>query len=124
MPPRPVPSTTVSARGATGKTPVSPRPSSRDPAGFDLAALAERSEGFSGAEIEEAIISALFDAFSQERDLDTDMILASLQQTVPLSKTMSEELGRLRNWAAGRARLASGPVSKPFQESRRKIELE
>lgn len=97
---------------------------SRDPAHFDMRALAERCDGFSGAEIEEAVISALFDAFSQDCDLDTDMLTASIQQTVPLSKTMSEELNRLRNWAAGRARLASGTVTKPFQEVRRKIELE
>ncbi len=69
------------------------------------------SEGFSGAEIEEAIISGLFDAFSQGTDLDTATLRAGLAETVPLSKTMSEELNRLRTWAQGRARPVVGAAS-------------
>ena len=80
----------------------------RNPAEFDVAELARGSDGFSGAEIEEAIISALFDSFSRQVPLDTSIVRASLAETVPLSKTMNEELSRLRNWAAGRARPASG----------------
>ena len=80
---------------------------SRDPAKFDLPALARASEGFSGAEIEEAIISALFDAFSQQEELSTELIGKNLAETVPLSKTMNEEMSRLRSWASGRARPAS-----------------
>jgi SpoVK/Ycf46/Vps4 family AAA+-type ATPase len=95
----------------------------RDPQGFDLAALARASEGFSGAEIEEAIISALFDAFSKRINLDTGVIQSNLAETVPLSKTMNEELNRLRNWAVGRARPASGRVARISEEVRRKIEL-
>ena len=60
----------------------------RNPAQFDLAELARHSEGFSGAEIEEAIISALFDSFSKQVPLDTEIVKASLSETVPLSKTM------------------------------------
>jgi SpoVK/Ycf46/Vps4 family AAA+-type ATPase len=95
----------------------------RDPRGFDLDALARLSDGYSGAEIEEAIISALFDAFSQQIPLDTAIISASLSDAVPLSKTMNEELNRLRNWATGRARPASGKQVQIVEESRRKIEL-
>ncbi len=95
----------------------------RDPQGFDLPALARASEGFSGAEIEEAIISALFDAFSQQTKLDTEVIQVNLAETVPLSKTMNEELNRMRNWAVGRARPASGRVARTSEEVRRKIEL-
>jgi SpoVK/Ycf46/Vps4 family AAA+-type ATPase len=95
----------------------------RDPQAFDLAALARASEGFSGAEIEEAVISALFDAFSKRIDLDTAVIHGNLAETVPLSKTMNEELNRLRNWAVGRARPASGRVARTTEEVRRKIEL-
>ena len=86
--------------------------------------LAAYADGFNGAEIEEAIIASLFDAFSTEGELDTDTIIAALQETVPLSKTMSEELARLRGWAAGRARPATKDV-KPVAEavSRRKLEL-
>ena len=95
----------------------------RDPAQFDLPALARASDGFSGAEIEEAIIAGLFDAFSEGGDLTTAVVQASLAATVPLSKTMSEELNRLRGWAQGRARSASGAVPDAAGEVRRKIEF-
>lgn len=98
----------------------------RDPAKFDLDALARLSEGFSGAEIEESIISGLYDAFSQGTELDTATIRAGIAETVPLSRTMSEELGRLRTWAQGRARPATGPVKRAepeTAETRRKLEI-
>ncbi len=75
------------------------------------------------AEIEEAIISGMFDAFGQGTELTTDILLASLAETVPLSKTMSEELNRLRGWAQGRARPATGAVAGGAAEMRRKLEL-
>jgi MoxR-like ATPase len=95
----------------------------RDSRKFDLDALARLSDGYSGAEIEEAVVSALFDAFSKQIPLDTAIISASLVESVPLSKTMNEELNRLRNWAVGRARPASGKQVQVVEESRRKIEL-
>jgi SpoVK/Ycf46/Vps4 family AAA+-type ATPase len=95
----------------------------RDPAAFNLDELVRQSEGFSGAEIEEAIISGLFDAFSKGAELNSDILKNGLLETVPLSKTMSEELNRLRSWAQGRARPASGPSSSMVTEVRRKIEL-
>ncbi len=79
----------------------------RDPDKFDLDALAEGSRGFSGAEIEEAIISALYDAFYDKSEITTAHILEALSQTVPLSRTMDEKINALRAWAAGRARNAS-----------------
>ena len=79
----------------------------RDPKGFDLEALTLASQGFSGAEIEEAIISALYDAFYEQQEINTPHILASLTQTVPLSRTMAEKVNTLRAWASGRARNAS-----------------
>ena len=94
----------------------------RDPKTFDLGQLARLSDTFSGAEIEESIISSLFDAFSAGTELDTATIAASIQATVPLSKTMSEELTRLRSWAQGRARPASGAIAAG-PVARRKIEL-
>jgi SpoVK/Ycf46/Vps4 family AAA+-type ATPase len=91
---------------------------------FNLVELAKLSDGFSGAEIEEAIVSGLFDSFSRQVQLDTEIIKASLAETVPLSRTMHEELDRLRNWAAGRARPASGvATARVIEEARRKIEL-
>jgi AAA+ superfamily predicted ATPase len=95
----------------------------RVPDGFDLEQLAKHSDGFSGAEIEQAIVSGLFDAFSKDSELDTPTLLVSLGETVPLSKTMSEDLSRLRSWAQGRARPASGAIQAGPSEVRRKIEL-
>lgn len=74
---------------------------------FDLEALADTSEGFSGAEIEQAIIDALYDAYDEDRELTTQDILRALESTVPLSRTMSESIEELRDWAATRARPAS-----------------
>jgi len=67
----------------------------------------EASKDFSGAEIEEAIISALYDAFYAKEELATKYVLAALAATVPLAKTMSEKINALRKWAVGRARNAS-----------------
>ena len=79
----------------------------RNPAGFDLDSLADSSEQLSGAEIEESINSALYDAFYANEDLTTARVLHSLSQTVPLARTMDEQIGKLRQWAEGRARYAS-----------------
>ena len=83
----------------------------RNPASFDLDALARVSAGFSGSEIEEAVISALYDAFDAGRDLATQDVQHAIQQTVPLSQTMAERIGALRAWASTRARPASPPES-------------
>lgn len=96
----------------------------RDPKAFDLQRLAQASQGFSGAELEQAIVSALFDAFDRKTELSTELILQSLQQTVPLSTTMKEHIDYLRGWAASRARPASGPhTPESIPEPRRKLEL-
>jgi len=79
----------------------------RDPLRFELDPVVEASQDFSGAEIEEAIVSALYDAFYGRQELATEHVLLALGQTVPLSKTMSEPINRLREWAVGRARFAS-----------------
>src|SRR5690606_22946781 len=62
----------------------------QDPARFDVAALAAASEGFSGAEIEQAIVSALYDAHADNTRLSTPLLLAALSQTRPLSVLMAE----------------------------------
>lgn len=95
----------------------------RNAADFDLEDLARVSEGFNGAEIEEAVIAALFDAFSSQQELNTAIIKNAISETVPLSKTMSEELNRLRTWAHGRSRPASGALVQAIDEGRRKIEI-
>ena len=95
----------------------------RDPARFDSDELAARSAGLSGAEIEQAVVSALFDAFYQRRDLTTDDIARALAETVPLSKTMKEEIGALRQWCATRTRSASVRQAEVAAKAKRKLEL-
>ncbi|MDR3460274.1 MAG: AAA family ATPase [Verrucomicrobiae bacterium] len=90
---------------------------------FDLEALAKASKDFSGAEIQEAINSALYDAFYSKGDITTESILVTLSQTVPLAKTMDEQINRLRNWAEGRARNASIPRELLKQSSVRRVEM-
>ncbi len=91
---------------------------------FDLEGLAEASDGFSGAEIEEAVVSALYDAFPLGRDIVTGDILAALQATVPLSRTMAEEITALRTWAQGRARPAARRDLRDVPSTRRKLEID
>lgn len=80
----------------------------REPAEFDLARLAREAEGFSGAEIEQVLISALYDAFDDaERKLTEADLLNAIATTVPLSRTMREQVTALRNWARTHARAAS-----------------
>jgi len=74
----------------------------RDPHNFDIASLAAASEGFSGAEIEQAIISAMHDAFANHVELTTAHVLDALNNSPPLSVTMREKIEWLRSWAQGR----------------------
>jgi AAA+ superfamily predicted ATPase len=73
-----------------------------DPARFDVAALSEGSQGFSGAEIEQSIVSALYEARAGRFPLDTAAILVALRSTRPLSVLRGETIAALRAWAAGR----------------------
>jgi ATP-dependent 26S proteasome regulatory subunit len=81
----------------------------RDANRFDLQKLVEASVEFSGAEIEEGINSALYDAFYAGQELTSEHVLAALRQTVPLARTMDQQINGLRAWAEGRARNASVP---------------
>jgi len=74
----------------------------RDPDKFDLQALAEVSEGYSGSEIEQGIISALHEAYSDKTGLDTARIISALATSPPLSVTLAEKVESLRLWAEGR----------------------
>jgi hypothetical protein len=75
----------------------------RDPAIFDLPDLALRMSGFSGAEIEQAVLSALYSAFAHGGDLNHDLIADEIRRTVPLYATAREKIEALRKWAVGRA---------------------
>lgn len=70
---------------------------------FALAELAALTEAFSGAEIEQVVISALYSAFASGADLSSDTLRAECGATRPLAVTMAERVARLRQWAKGRA---------------------
>ena len=78
----------------------------RDPSGFDLDALAAASEGFSGAEIEQAVVSGLYTAFAEGKELDTKHIIDELRATKPLSVVRHEAIADLRLWAQDRTVMA------------------
>jgi len=74
----------------------------QDPAAYDLPRLAALTEGFSGAEIEESVLSALYAAFAESRALTTADLAAEAAKTRPLSRLAAERLDALRKWAATR----------------------
>ncbi|MSQ72732.1 MAG: AAA family ATPase [Betaproteobacteria bacterium] len=74
-----------------------------DPVQFDLRALIAASNGFSGAEIEQAIISGLYEAHAEKTPLSTAQVVAELRRTRPISVVMSEKITELRAWAKERA---------------------
>jgi SpoVK/Ycf46/Vps4 family AAA+-type ATPase len=74
----------------------------QDPAAYDLDALGTSTDGFSGSEIEQVVVSALYTAFSNETEVATDGLLAEVRGTMPLSVTMAEHMDALRAWADGR----------------------
>jgi len=83
----------------------------RDADTFDLDRLAAASDGFSGAEIEQAVVSGLYAAFSGPGHLTTELLLEELAATRPLSVTMAEKVAALRAWAAPRTVPAGGAES-------------
>ncbi|MEO1209836.1 MAG: AAA family ATPase [Cyanobacteria bacterium J06638_20] len=84
----------------------------RDIERFDLDQLVNICDGFSGAEIEQALIAAMYEAFAQDREFTQLDIIAAIKATLPLSKTMSEQVTALRDWARQRARPAAASVAE------------
>lgn len=82
-----------------------------DPQAFDLPALVAATDGFSGAEIEQAIIAASFEARAAQRAVDSAAVSTEIARTRPLSVIMSERIDALRAWAADRAVMADGPAA-------------
>jgi SpoVK/Ycf46/Vps4 family AAA+-type ATPase len=72
------------------------------PENFAVAALALAADGFSGAEIEQAIVAMLYAARAEKRPPDTTLLLAELRNTRPLSVIMAEQVAALRAWARER----------------------
>jgi ATP-dependent 26S proteasome regulatory subunit len=75
------------------------RRNKQDPAAFDVARLALQCEGFSGAEIEQAIVAALYEAHAAKKKLNNEAIEQELGRTRALSVVMAEKIAELRAWA-------------------------
>jgi SpoVK/Ycf46/Vps4 family AAA+-type ATPase len=73
-----------------------------NPEKVDTEALAAACDGFSGAEIEQAVVSALYASYAREQPLDTQALLEEVRNTRPLSVVMAERVAALRAWAAER----------------------
>lgn len=95
----------------------------RDSKGFNLEKLAEKSIGFSGSEIEEIIVSSLYDAFDDGKELDQAYIEKTIENMVPLSQTMEDQIKGTREWAKIRAKKASGIEWENETSSVRKLEM-
>ncbi len=74
---------------------------------FDLVFLAKATAGWNGAEIEQAVVSAVVDAYAEKRALTEDDLYRMISSTVPLSVTMEEQIKAIRSWAHERALNAS-----------------
>ncbi len=79
----------------------------KDPAQFDLVSLAKATPGFNGAEIEQLVLTAIYAAFDENRELETNDLYRGLGQIVPLSTTMAERIKEIKRWADTRAIKAS-----------------
>lgn len=86
----------------------------QEPASFDLATLADVTEGFGGAELEQVVVAALYAASAEKVRLETSHLRAQVTATVPLSVLMGEQIQALRDWARDRTVKADadeGPVA-------------
>lgn len=86
----------------------------RDPEDFDLFQAAEETEKYSGAELEQVVIEAMFNAFAEGRELNNRDLVRVIRDTVPLAVTMDDRLKELREWA--------GPRTRPASQDRRRID--
>ena len=96
--------------------------------GLDMSELVKKTEGFSGAEIEEVVNEALFNAYANgQDDIKQENLLECISATSPLSRTMAETIANLRKWAEQRARMASKDKPdevKPLEEDVPRLQQE
>ncbi len=97
----------------------------RDPSKFDTEALVAASQQFSGSEIEQAVVSALYDCYEDDKaELTTEKLVKSVEEIIPLAYTMKEGIDGMREWSKSRARRASVTDSEGKEEgSGRKLEI-
>jgi AAA+ superfamily predicted ATPase len=79
----------------------------RSPERFDMLKCAEESEKYSGAELEQVVVEAMFDAFAERREMTDRDLLRVIRESVPLAVTMDDRLKELREWARPRTRPAT-----------------
>lgn len=79
----------------------------RKPENFDVDSLAENSDGYTGAEIESIVVDTLFSSFDEGIEPTTEAFIKETNSAIPLSRTMKEQVGEMREWAKGRAVMAS-----------------
>ena len=96
----------------------------RKVADFDIPRIVAATQGFSGSEIEQAIVSAVFDAFEAKKDIDTDAVVRSCNEIIPLSYQMKERIDYMRDWAKSRARRASLDEEGSVEEDKQIRHLE
>ncbi|MEF9953100.1 AAA family ATPase [Clostridium sp.] len=89
-----------------------------------LLELAELTEGFVGAEIEQVVVAALFEAFSEERGLLVNDLIKVIKNTVPLSVTQAEQIIRIREWANVRAVAATSKEDRSEYIKRNKKDMD
>jgi len=89
---------------------------------MDLNKVVEATPEFSGAELEQVVVSALYDAFDGGVDVATDGLVSSSREIVPLAVTMKEGIDNMREWAKTRARPASVHI-EAAKRDRFKVEV-
>ncbi|ADD44916.1 AAA family ATPase [Stackebrandtia nassauensis] len=96
----------------------------RDPREFNVAQLARMSDGYTGAELEQAIVDAMYGAFASDVDITTADLVGAIQRTVPLSHSQREVIEQLRSWLRdGRAQPASAPEGPAGEPGQVRLEL-
>ncbi|MEU2061252.1 AAA family ATPase [Streptomyces sp. NPDC013455] len=96
----------------------------RDPNRFDVAQLARLSDGCVGAELEQAVVDAMYRAFAEDRDITTSDLAEAIARLVPLSRSQRESIENLRAWLRdGRAQSASFAEAERAAEAQVRLEL-
>jgi SpoVK/Ycf46/Vps4 family AAA+-type ATPase len=97
----------------------------RDPAQLMLDKIVDATPEFSGAEMEQVVVSSLYDAFDGGNELSTEGMISSAREIVPLAVTMKEGIDAMREWAKTRARPASvAQAQKSSQKDRFAVGVE
>ena len=95
----------------------------KNPENFDLEKLSEATKEFAGSELEEVVVTGLYDAFDEGEELKQKHLESAVNATVPLSKTMGEQIKGIREWAKIRARRASDSTPEEETNGKRILEL-